>query len=305
MNDRTPPGPSPTNDPMKDWLAMAADAWQTLAKSWLTFGPESQSAPRGDAVGGRVAEFLASNRKAWEAAAKALREPAAAEAFLKGLQTAPELSWRFFQTSAEGFFEWQRRWIERLKKVGPSAEPYSFSDLDSEFLNRWTDIYKKEFRQFLTVPQLGLTRFYQEKINQAVDKYHLLQAALTEFLHLLFIPVEKSFAVMQEKLAELAEAGKLPQESKHYYQMWIKVMEGHYMTLFQSDGYTQTLARTLDALNQFMAARQEVLEDALKLLPVSTHRDMDEINREIYQLKRRVRSLEKKLQPPETGPESA
>ncbi len=302
MNDPTPPGPSPPDDLMQAWLKMAAEAWPALARMWLAFGLD-RTAAAGVAPGGRAAEFLASNRKAWDAVANALGQPGATEPFLKALQTAPELSLRFFQTSTEGFLEWQRRWIERLKKLGTPAEPYSFSDLDSEFLNRWTDIYKKEFRQYLTVPQLGLTRIYQEKINQALDKYHLLQAAMAEFLHLLFVPVEKSFGVMQEKLAELAEAGKLPQESKHYYQMWIKVMEGHYMTLFQSGGYTQTLARTLDALNQFLAARQEVLEDALKLLPVSTHRDMDELNREIYQLKRRIRLLEKKLTPPETDPE--
>jgi polyhydroxyalkanoate synthesis regulator phasin len=77
--------------------------------------------------------------------------------------------------------------------------------------------------------------------------------------------------------------------------MWIKVVEGHYMTLFQSSQYIDTMAKTLDAMNQFLAARDAVLEDVLKLLPVSTHRDMDEINREIYQLKKRIRTLEKKL----------
>jgi polyhydroxyalkanoate synthesis regulator phasin len=75
------------------------------------------------------------------------------------------------------------------------------------------------------------------------------------------------------------------------------------MTLFQSSDYVQTLGRTLDSLNGFLSARQEVLEDMLKLLPVPTHRDMDEINREIYLLKRRLRTLEKKLASSGSGPE--
>jgi class III poly(R)-hydroxyalkanoic acid synthase PhaE subunit len=299
MSDRTPPEHNPMADLMSTWLKMAADVGGELAKMWPAFAGQGAPGQSSFAPSERFTDFLSSSRKAWEAAFKALSEPAAMEALLKGFQTAPELSLRLLQTSTEGYLELQRRWIERLKKLGASAEPYSFSDLDSEFLNRWTDIYKKEFRQFLTVPQLGLTKFYQEKFNQSVDKYNLFQAAMAEFLHLLFVPVEKSFRVVQEKLTELAEAGKLPTDSKHYYQMWIKVLEGHYMTLFQSHDYSQTMARTLDALNQFLAARQEVFEDALKLLPVSTYRDMDEVNREIYQLKRRIRTLEKKLQPPE------
>jgi len=294
MNDRSPPGASAIDDLMTSWLKAAADVWQTLTKTWPAFGQDGTAGSAG-AAGGRLTDFLASNRKAWEATAKAFSEPGAMDALLKGLQTAPDLSLRFFKTSVDGFGELQRRWIERFKKLGAPSEPYGFTDLDTEFLNRWTDIYKKEFRQFLAVPQLGIMRFYQEKINQAVDKHSLFQAAMAEFLHLLFVPVEKSFMVMQEKLAELAEAGKLPDDSKRYYQMWIKILEGHYMTLFQSSDYVQTLGRTLDSLNGFLSARQEVLEDMLKLLPVPTHRDMDEINREIYLLKRRLRTLEKKL----------
>ena len=296
MSDRTNPEHDSTADPMQFWLKMSATVWGEMAKFWPPFPgpgiPGQSSLPSG----GRLSEFMTSSQKAWEAASKALSEPAAVEALLKGLQSAPEITMHFLQTGAEGFLELQRRWTERLKKLGAPAEAYSFKDLDREFLNRWTDIYKKEFQRFFAVPQLGLTKFYQEKFNQAVDKYNLFQAAMAEFLHLLSVPIDKSLSVLQEKLAEMTQAGKLPEDFKHYYQMWIKILEGHYMTLFQSEPYTETLAKTLDALNQFMVARNEVLGDALKLLPVSTYRDMDEINREIYQLKKRIRTLEKKLQ---------
>ena len=294
MTDRTPPDNASTADWMTAWMKMATDFWSAMSRMGLASGQDAVSL-ESSIPAGRFQEFLTSSRKLWDAAAKALSEPGSMEMLLKGFQTAPEISMRLLQTSAEGFLELQKRWADRIQKLSASSEPYSFSDLDSEFLNRWTDTYKKEFRQYLNIPQLGLTKFYQEKINQTVDTYHLFQAAMAEFLHLLSVPIEKSFHVMQEKLAELAETGKLPEDSKFYYQMWIKIMEGHYMTLFQSNQYTETMGKTLDALNQFLAARNEVLEDALKLLPVSTYRDMDEINREIYQLKKRIRTLEKKL----------
>jgi class III poly(R)-hydroxyalkanoic acid synthase PhaE subunit len=296
MSDRTAPEHDPATDPMQAWTKMSADFWGELAKFWPSFTSLGISAQTSTPPGGRFAEFLFSTRKAWDAAFKALSEPAATEALLKGFQTAPEISMRFLQTAVEGFLELQRRWSERLKKMGAPAEAYSFKDLDSEFLNRWTDIYKKEFQRFLAVPQLGLTKFYQEKINDSLDKYHLFQAAMAEFLNLLSMPLDKSYSVLQEKLVEMTRTGELPEDFKRYYQMWIKILEGHYMTLFQSKQYTETMAKTLDALNRFLSARNEVLQDALKLLPISTHRDMDEVNREIYLLKRRIRSLEKKLQ---------
>lgn len=300
MSDRTPPEHDPTADPMRIWLKMSADVWAEVAKFWQPFAGLGAPSHGDSPSGRRFNDLMSSSRKAWGAAFKVLSEPGAMEALLKGFQTAPDISLHFLQTSVEGFLELQRRYAERLKKLGTPSEPYSFKDLDNEFLNRWTDIYKMEFQRFFAVPQLGLTKFYQEKINESLDKYNLFQAAMAEFLHLLSVPLDKSYSVMQEKLAEMAQTGKLPEDFKHYYQMWIKVLEGHYMTLFQSKQYTETMARTLDALNQFLAARNDVLEDALKLLPVSTHRDMDEINLEIYQLKKRIRTLEKKLQDPST-----
>jgi polyhydroxyalkanoate synthase subunit PhaE len=288
-----------TVDPTTAWLRIANDFWSAVTG----MGPTS----KGDSVrpedfmpNGRLQEYFKSNLKLWEASTKAMSQPEGMEAILKGFQAAPEISMHFLQTSIEGFSEIQKRWGSRLEKFGQSTEPYSFSDLDSEFLTRWTDIYKKEFQRFFNIPQLGLTKFYQEKLNRMVDKYNVFNAASAEFMHVLFVPMEKSFRVMQEEVTGLAESGKLPEDTKSYYQMWIKILEGHYMTLFQSHEYTGTLARTLDAMNQFLASRTEVLEDILKLLPVSTHRETDELNQEIYRLKRRMRILEKKLQTQET-----
>ena len=295
MTERTPPDDPSADDLMTAWMKITADFWGAMGKLWLTPG-QAPTHPERSIPTGRFQEYWASSGNLWNVAVKAFSEPGFMEVLQKGLQTVPDISQRLLQTGVEGFLELQKRWADRMQKLGAPTEPYSFSDLDREFLNRWTDIYKKEFRQFLNIPQLGLTRFYQEKISQALDKYNLFQAAMAEFLHLLSVPMDKSFRVMQEKLAELTQTGRLPEDFKNYYQMWIKILEGHFMILFQSNQYTETMARTLDALNQFLAARREVLEDALKLLPVSTHRDMDEVNREIYLLKRRIRALEKKLQ---------
>ena len=99
--------------------------------------------------------------------------------------------------------------------------------------------------------------------------------------------------VMQDKIGEMAENGTLPEDSKVYYNMWVKVLEGHYMTLYQTPEYVETMARTINALADFSAARNAVLEDMLSLLPVARKSDMDDMARELYELKKRLRKLEK------------
>jgi polyhydroxyalkanoate synthesis regulator phasin len=47
---------------------------------------------------------------------------------------------------------------------------------------------------------------------------------------------------------------------------------------------------------EFAIARERAMEDALQGTPVTTAKDMDEVYRELYELKKRVKTLEKRLE---------
>jgi class III poly(R)-hydroxyalkanoic acid synthase PhaE subunit len=220
--------------------------------------------------------------------------PETMETLLKGAGMLPEIFLNIAQTGSKTFMDFQKQWLERTGKFRESAKTYKHENLKEDAFKAWAQLYEQEFRKFFKIPQLGLTRFYQEKMIRWMDKFNIYQAAVTEFSHLLLLPMEKSFQVLQEKLAELADKGELPEDSKKYYQMWIKLLEGHYMTLFQSSEYTRALNKTLDSMSEFSKAKKEILQDFLNMLPVPTHKEMDELYKEIYLLKKRIKELEKK-----------
>ena len=67
------------------------------------------------------------------------------------------------------------------------------------------------------------------------------------------------------------------------------------MTLFKSKDYTSTLRKTLNAMGDYMIARHEFFQDMLQTLPVPTDRDMDDLYKEIYELKKKLKRIEKKV----------
>ena len=140
------------------------------------------------------------------------------------------------------------------------------------------------------MPQM--TRLTQEGLNRAMDKFSQFQTAMAEFIYLLFLPLKKSLRDMR---GVLEEGGRPLEDFKDYYRKWLRVLEGHYMTLFKSPECTRTMSHTLNALEDFNQAKQELLSEALAALPIPTHRDMDELYREIYLLKKQVKSLAKKM----------
>ena len=299
MTDRQKGSGAP-EDIFSAWMKLGSDFLGAMARAWPSPGPGRDAEKKAEAPDS-LFKMWNHQLHTWGALQKGLGGSGALEASAKILAALPDLSVRLMQTSTNGFSLFQKRWTDQLRKAGESTGTYNFSDLDRDFLNRWTEVYVQEFQKFLNVPQLGLTRFYQEKFNAALDRYNLFQAANQEFLQLLGIPVIKSVQVLHDQVAEMAGQGTLPEDSRRIYQMWIKVLEGHYMTLFQSPEYTAAMGKAIRAMNAFLAARQEVLEALLKTVPVPTQKELDELYREIYLLKKRVRELEDAGRGPNPG----
>jgi hypothetical protein len=293
------------NEAVNAWMKFAGDVWGPMFSQmvkqttdlWSEGAGKTGSDFRFDHGGSTKSQAaMAAALNNWQAMASALSSSESAEALLKGSGAMPEILLKLGQNSFSGYLQLQQKIMERLSRLGESTEAYKFEDIDENIFRMWTDIYEKEFRQFLHVPQLGLLRTYQEKISEAADKYALFQASLSEFLRMLGLPFYRSMQVMQEKLTEMTEQGTLPGDTKEYYNLWVKVLEGHFMTLYQNPEYVETLGRTINNLAEFAAARDAALENIIGLLPVAKKSDVDELSRDLYEMKKRLRRLEQRSQ---------
>lgn len=279
-------------DLLQPWIAIMNQFF-----SGLSGAREKDSTDNGhDRVEGRAKisqDALLSLFKTWGTLSAAMSEPSAAGSIASGLATLPDIMFRFFQTGLNGFLRAQAQAMDKLGALGGKGEAYRFEDLDQASLKAWSDFYDKEISQYFKAPQLGLARFYQERLNQALDKYNIMSAKLGDFMQLLSLPMEKSFKVLSEKIEEQVRLKKLPEDHHELYRLWIKILEGHYMTLFKSSEYTRALADTLNAFEEFISARNRIFTDVMQSLPIPTNKDMDDLYGEIYNLKKRLNELEK------------
>lgn len=275
------------------WINTMNSQLEGMTGEWLS-SQQGAEKPGEKSTHAKTRQFMEAGLKNYKSISGALATPESIAALLKGSGTTPEVLMKFAQSSLGGFLEMQQKMTERLSRMGSVAEGYSFDDVDENIFHSWTETYEKEFKQFFQIPQLGLMRTYQERANLVTLKSNLLQSTLAEFMNLLGLPFSRSLQVMQDKLGEMADSEEgLPEDSKVYYNMWVKVLEGHYMTLFQTPEYAETLSRTINTLADFSAAKDAMLEDVLSNLPVAKLSDFDDMARELYELKKRVRKLEK------------
>jgi hypothetical protein len=278
------------------WIKSTTDFWgsmlQSLSQSETDF-TGTASPETGSKEKSRSRESFETVLKTWQTLSSVAGDTGAMEALSNLGHVMPDILVKMVRAAWQGVFNLQQQWIEKAGRIGRSTQAYSFENLDEDVFKAWTDVYEQEFRQFFYLPQLGLTRIYQEKFNQAADKLNRLQAVLGEFMTIFYMPMEKSFKVLQDKVAKMAEAGELPEDYNAYYRLFIKILEGHYMTLYKSPEYLSVMDKTLTALEEFLMARETIAQDMLKMLALPTQKELDELYREIYILKKKIRSLEK------------
>jgi len=287
------------DDTFTQWTRSMTDIWGGMMRLWFPSGsPASGGSTMGEkgrsgGTADRVRTSVEAALKNWETLSAAMSAPGSMQALFQGAGAMPEMLAKLAQTSFDGFLEMQQKALERAARLGEQVDAYTYTDIDENLFRSWTEMYEKEFSRFFQIPKLGLVREYQERMAKAIDAYNRHQATLNEFLRLLALPLSRSFTVLQKQVADLAEKGELPEDSRAYYDMWIKVLEGHYMTLFQTPEYIETLARTLNSLSAFRTSRDAVIEDMLSGLPVPVQSEIDDLYEEIHHLKRRLRALEK------------
>lgn len=280
---------------MNTWTQSMNDIAKTMSQMMSAYQLAHQSGQQDkkNADSDTMAAMTAA-LKNWQILASAMATPESMASLFKGTGTLPEMFAGFGQAVMASFSELQKKMAQSAGRIGESVEAYGFDKIDENTFQVWTEIYEKEFQKFFQIPQLGLTREYQEKINNMMDKFHLSQADKAVFLRLLCLPFQRAMGVMQEKIAALAETGRLPDDPNEYYQMWVKILEGHFMTLFQTPEYIEVLTKTIGSSTNFSEAKNAVIEDMIKGLPIAQKSEMDDLSREVYELKRRIRRLEKK-----------
>lgn len=282
-----------TQSLMFPWLQMIADMWLNIAQTMPTGSHTALNTQT--AIQNRFSQQLDTNLNLLKSFSKMMKQPESESAAANAVNALPEIFLKMAKTGFDAALQIQNHLLEKAGKIGKRTEAYNFENLDQDVFKALSEVYEKEIQQYLKMPPLGLTRFYQERFNELLNQHNIFETTLAEFLSILYLPMEKSFKVFQEKLQQMAEEGNIPTGTKENYAMWLKILEGHYMNLFKSADYTEALHRVLKRFEDFMIVRNETLQDYLQMLPVVTNKDIDDLYKEFHLLKKRVRELEKLL----------
>jgi class III poly(R)-hydroxyalkanoic acid synthase PhaE subunit len=270
--------------PWSEWMESAASLWLSAAQSWQELSTSLAGCSRTE-------EYMQASLSIWRAFVLPWTQVQGPEA-KESQQPSFDMIQAIMQVMGPGGLSQEIfKWLWNKGEV----TGHGFEKFQHEAVKAWTAIHEKGIQPLLKIPQVGLTRVHQEEINRLADKFNGYQGAVSEFQMLLSFPMEKSFADLKEELDRLREKGEPAEDFKVYYGMWIKILENHYMSLFRSQEYRLALSRLLNETAAFRITGNDVLMEFLEFLPIPTNKEMDELYKELYSLKKQTKEAAKKI----------
>jgi polyhydroxyalkanoate synthesis regulator phasin len=223
---------------------------------------------------------------------------------LPGAETNPEednaaahLLLQLNEMGLESFSMLSKEMSGYFDQMNSSSEKGEFLDMNERLCQTWNELYEKKFSRVFQLPKLGLMSTHMEKAARMLDKYNRLQSSIVELSRLLSQPFHRCQKKMTLKMTEMIQRGDTPKGSRDCYKEWVQELETHFMALFQTPQYVSALSSALSTLSDFISVRNEALEDLLSMFPVARKTDVDDMARELYELKKRLGRLEKKMKP--------
>lgn len=299
------------------WMEVSKNIWQAYAQQDAATQREDTDRKGRPGNGGESSESEHVNESArndsgqydntqyktyrnWEAAAnnfasflRVMAQPENQKDLTDNLMTFSEVMAQAAGDALENLTELQGQVINSFAKVTEHTKAYNFDDIDHTAFESFRELYRSEFQKYLKMPKIGLPREFHERLSSLADSSTLFYSYLTELLYLFSLPFEKTNRVMQQKVSSMLEKGECDclKDSKKTYGEWIKTLEANFMELLNSQEYTEVLNKTIVSLAAFKNVRRDVMGVVLKDLQIPTNKEMDEVYRDLYQMKKKIRQL--------------
>ncbi|WP_416672985.1 class III poly(R)-hydroxyalkanoic acid synthase subunit PhaE [Egbenema bharatensis] len=188
---------------------------------------------------------------------------------------------------------------------GASINPFSnlFSQNSTSSSNPWTElnhlywnqIYEKTWGHFIQMPALGPNRVLHHKLMRSFDAWAQLYPASLNYQIVLAEVHIQSFEALMQALLSLAEQGETVREWAKFQQLWSQTADQIFDQAFCSEDNLRVRGKFLNAVNQYKLCQQELIETYMQMLNLPTRSEVDEVHKNIYDLRKEIKHLKQTL----------
>ncbi len=195
-------------------------------------------------------------------------------------------------SSAQNFV---KPWTDAIQK-NTEAFPELLSGKTEASLNVFHNLFsafESTFGKAFKMPPVGKDREKIELMMKSLDKYSVYMAKNTEFQHSIYVAGEKAMEKVLQAITNKVKEGAEIKNYDEFFKLWTDINEEEYFELFKSEEFSKLQGQLLDTALETRRHFQKIMEMFLEDFPVPVRSEMDDVYKTIYDLKKKVRALEK------------
>jgi class III poly(R)-hydroxyalkanoic acid synthase PhaE subunit len=159
----------------------------------------------------------------------------------------------------------------------------------------WDMLYQPTLGNLLQSPGFGPTREFNGKLQKAFDAWTSLYRASIDSQAVLNQIQVRSFEKLMQELVSLMQKGEKVDEWRKFQQMWSRIIDENYEQTFALEENLKIRGKLLNALNYYRLQQQELMEFWMQSMNMPLRSEVDEIHRNVYELRKEIKSLKKRL----------
>lgn len=162
----------------------------------------------------------------------------------------------------------------------------------------WTDILHLMSGKPIALSSVGPMRNYANDLKKVVTETIDFHEDVLEFNQRLaeyYKQLSETWIDAQKKVD--AKVPSIPNDVEHldaYKRVWIDIFENDFTELFDSEKFGQNYGKMVSAELELTKHWENMLNIILQSMKLPTRKEIDEVYKEVHELRKRVSKLEKK-----------
>lgn len=153
--------------------------------------------------------------------------------------------------------------------------------------------YQRAINPIVRLFNPGKEAELNEQFSAVMEKLAAYGQKLNELQYLMYTAGSKNFEKFVFENYEEVKKGADLGNFQQVFQAWVAKNEEAFTALFNTDEYSKLQGELLDLGLEIKNSFEQIAETSLQPLPIMLRSEADELHKTIYDLKKRVRELEK------------
>lgn len=149
--------------------------------------------------------------------------------------------------------------------------------------------FQHEAKSLLSIPAFGYLREHQEHYQKMAQAWMDYQEALGRYNALILKSSQRSFDILENKLAERAEPGRQLDSMRALYDLWVDAAEEAYAEIALSDEFREVYGAVVNAQMGVRSQIQQEVERISVNFGVPTRTELNSVHQRLHEIRREIR----------------